>query len=396
MASFILVLNCGSSSIKFSVVNPVSGAVKLKGLVESLGSPLANLAWETADKKHRQDLAKADYPLAIHAILELLEMQQLSSAIIGVGHRVVHGGERFSASVLIDDSVIEYLKSCSHLAPLHNPAHLQGIERARQEFPQLPQVAVFDTAFHQQMPAHAYLYALPEQFYEEYQVRRYGFHGTSYRYVLQRSLQLLELSPTDNALILAHLGNGCSVVSVLNGISIDTSMGMTPLEGLIMGTRTGDIDPGIPAYLAKECGYSLADIDELFNQHSGLLGISGLSQDMRELQLAAEQGDKKAELAITMFCYHLAKYIGAMATTLPRLDALVFTGGIGENSALVRAKTLQQLKILGFTLAEDANTIHGAQSQGLITKAGCTPALVVATNEEWMIAQDTLQLIQAN
>ncbi|MDE1462680.1 acetate/propionate family kinase [Spartinivicinus poritis] len=390
--SNILVINCGSSSIKFAVINPTSEQALITGIAERLGETEAQLVWRASQQKHTTALETADHDLAMQAILTLLAEQQLADTLIAIGHRVVHGGEAFTHSTVINEEVKQAIADCQPLAPLHNPANLLGITITEKYFGQLPQVAVFDTAFHQTMPAKAYLYAIPYRFYKEKSVRRYGFHGTSYRYVAEAACQQLGIDYQHSHLLCAHLGNGCSAVAVSNGQAVDTTMGLTPLEGLVMGTRSGNLDPNLFSFLADEYGYSLEDISRILNKESGLLGLSELSNDMRALEEAASQGNQQAQLAVSVFCYQLAKTLGGLATALPRLDGLVFTGGIGENSSFVRQQVIKQLAILGFTLDEQANQQHG-NKQGVITQPGSTCALVVKTDEELMIARDTASLV---
>ena len=306
---------------------------------------------------------------------------------------MVHGGDRFSASVLVDDDVIAAIRSFAPLAPLQNPADLAGIEAIRAARPGLPQVAVFDTAFHQTMPASAFRYAVPEEWYTRHGVRRYGFHGISHRFVSERAAALLGRPLGELRLVTAHLGNGCSAAAIRDGVSVDTTMGLTPLEGLVMGTRSGDVDPGVFAYLAEQTGLSAAELTETLNTRSGLLGLSGTSNDMRHVQDAAARGDERARLALDVFVHRLAKAVAGLVTSLDRLDALVFTGGIGENSAIVRGLVLARLGFLG--LAEDpaANAAHGRSTGGRISRPGPVQALVVPTDEELMIARDTARLI---
>lgn len=390
----ILVINCGSSSIKFSLIEQHNGQCHISGLAERLDSEQAQLVIKQQDQRQTQALPDADHHQAMQAIVQLLEERIDVTTILAVGHRVVHGGETFSAACLIDDAVLQGIEACIPLAPLHNPANLLGIRAAQAAFSQLPHVAVFDTAFHQSLPPKAYLYPVPYTWYREQQVRRYGFHGSSHHYVSQQAALRLGHSQDQGHFIIAHLGNGCSVSAVKHGQSIDTSMGLTPLEGLVMGTRCGDIDPSIPHYMANNSPLSDAEIYQQLNKHSGLLGLSELSNDMRTLYDAAQAGHSQASLAIELFCYRLAKYIGGYAVALGHLDALVFTGGIGENAAGIRAQVMEQLSILGFQLDADRNLIHGQQSQGLIATDSSRPALVIATNEEGMIAQQTLDLVQ--
>lgn len=388
--SLCLVLNCGSSSLKFALLEVHNQSTVLSGLAEKLFEPEPRLSISDHQGKQSQALSGQGHAVAMQGILQVLSQRGLLAQVGSIGHRVVHGGEHFKQAIRISPEVIAQIEACVPLAPLHNPANLLGIRAAMEAFPALPQVAVFDTAFHQTMPPRAYRYALPGALYQQHGVRRYGFHGTSHQYVTARAAQLLGLPLEQSAFVSAHLGNGCSVTAVGGGYSLDTSMGLTPLEGLVMGTRSGDIDPGIPAYLAENLGLSLAEITELLNKQSGLLGLSGLSNDMRELEQAAATGHQGAALAIEVFCYRLAKYIAALSVPLGRLDALVFTGGIGENSSRVRATTLSHLGILGFRLDQARN--QGIRGDGVITQ-GQPVAMVVKTNEELMIARQTQEVL---
>jgi acetate kinase len=314
-----------------------------------------------------------------------------------VGHRVVHGGERFTNSVLIDEEVLRGIEDCIDLAPLHNPGNIRGILAAREVFgPGLPQVAVFDTAFHQTLPPHAYLYALPYQWYRRHRVRRYGFHGTSHRYVAYRYRKLRGLSREQTNIITLHLGNGCSAAAIRDGDSVDTSMGMTPLEGLVMGTRSGDIDPAIIDYVGAKEGLSAQEVDSVLNKQSGLLGISGLTNDMRELlDESHESGDSRAGLAVEIFCYRVRKYVGAYLAALGGADALVFTGGIGENSPEVRTRVCEGLGWMGIELDSDLNEATKARREALISREGSRlPVYVIPTDEELLIARDTVRLIR--
>lgn len=387
----VLVVNSGSSSLKFSLIDAATETVRVQGLAEALGSPNAVLHVSVPDR------AKESFPIpnAHHSEAMAAVLARIDGAHIGaVGHRVVHGGEAFSGSVLIDADTLAAIRECAPLAPLHNPANLAGIEAAMEKFPALPHVAVFDTAFHQTMPRHAYLYALPHALYEKHKVRRYGFHGTSHRFVSAEAARLLGKNPADLQLITAHLGNGCSACAVKGGHSVDTTMGFTPLEGLVMGTRSGDIDPNLHEFLAKTLGKSLEEITAMLNRESGLLGLSGLSNDMRTLAAAAEQGNQRAGLAIEVFCYRLAKGLLALAAGLDRIDALVFTGGIGEHSAAVRAKTLSHLQILRPSLDAELNQNHGRASHGRITRPDSgLLALVIPTNEELVIAREAARFL---
>ena len=388
----ILVINCGSSSIKFALVNEDQPQFVLSGLAERLGSPEAELHWQHGADKDSLMIPGADHRLALTQLLPLVQ-SAAGGQLQGIGHRVVHGGEHFTAACKLDELTLTAIRATAPLAPLHNPANLQGIEAAMRLFPNLTHVAVFDTAFHQSMPEHAFRYALPEALYREHGVRRYGFHGTSHRYVSQRAAELSGLDYGHSSWLVAHLGNGCSTCAVVDGHSRDTSMGLTPLEGLVMGTRSGDVDPNLHSHLARALGWSLERIDALLNKESGLLGLSELSNDMRTLEQAREQGHAGATLAIEVFCYRLAKSLAAMACALNQLDGLVFTGGIGENSALIRSQTVAHLKLLGLALDPQANarTVRGAF--GPIQAAGHPRVLVVPTNEERQIALDTLALL---
>lgn len=393
MANRILVINSGSSSIKFSVIDVDENNVVIAGLAEKLGMPGATLHNSFNGIKQNADLDQGGHETAMQAILTLLRKNQLLDAISAVGHRVVHGGEYFKTSTLISFDVVEAIEKCVPFAPLHNPANLSGIQAAFHALPSLPQVAVFDTAFHQTLPRHAYRYALPHSWYADFGIRRYGFHGTSHRFVSMEAARFLNISLSDSCFITAHLGNGASAAAILNGKSVDTTMGFTPLEGLVMGTRSGDIDPGLHAYIAGLLRVNVVEVENLLNKKSGLLGLSGLSADMRELQEAADKGHAGALLAIEVFVFRLAKYIAALSISLPRLDALVFTGGIGENAWQIRQKTLKMLEVMGFEADSAANLAAIRGKQGLISAEGSKKALVINTNEELMIALDTAAVI---
>lgn len=389
-----LVLNSGSSSLKFALLNPASGEVRLTGLGERLGDAEASLRLERDGQRETRALNGGSYGEALGEVLKELDALNMRHEVRAVGHRVVHGGESFSAPVQVTPDVLEGVRACVPLAPLHNPANILGIEAAQQAFPGLPHVAVFDTAFHQTMPEVAYRYAVPEEWYKQHGVRRYGFHGTSHQYVAGQAAELLGRPLEELNLVTAHLGNGSSVCAVAGGRSVDTSMGLTPLEGLVMGTRSGDLDPGIPDYLARQAGLSLSEITAALNKKSGLLGLSNLTNDMRELETAAGQGQAGARLALDVFVYRLARYVASMAVALGRLDAVVFTGGIGENSALVRTEVLNRLGVLGLKLDEQANAALPRGEAGVISQPGGPLALVVPTNEELMIARETARLVE--
>jgi len=392
----ILVLNCGSSSVKFAVVDPADGSRPLEGLAERLG-PLEDgkISWHGASGDGERPLGRGGHDVALKAITTLLdERPELERALAGVGHRVVHGGEHFSGSIRIDAAVIDAVRDVAHLAPLHNPSNLMGIEAAIAEFPALPQVAVFDTAFHQSMPEQAYLYAVPRAWHREHGVRRYGFHGTSHRFVVAEAARLLDRKLEDCAFISAHLGNGCSAAAVLGGRSLDTTMGLTPLEGLVMGTRSGDVDPGLHAFLAERLDTTVAGVTRLLNEESGLLGLSELSNDMRTLCQAADEGHEGARTAIDVFCYRLARQVAGLCVALGRLDALIFTGGIGENAAAIRAQVVGLLSVIGVRLDAERNEQHGRQSAGVISTDEGPLGMVVPTDEELVIASDTARLLE--
>ena len=390
----ILVINCGSSSIKFALVNEAQSSFPLQGLAERLGSPEAVIHFENAAGKESVNVPDADHQAALAQILPRVE-EAAGGKLDGIGHRVVHGGEKFFASTLLNEETLAGIEANIQLAPLHNPANLSGIHAAMNLFPSLPQVGVFDTAFHQSMPEHAYRYAVPDFLYKEHGVRRYGFHGTSHRFVSKRAAELAGVPVESSSWLVAHLGNGCSTCAVVNGESRDTSMGLTPLEGLVMGTRSGDVDPSLHNFLHNTLGWDLARIDSMLNKESGLKGLSGLSNDMRTLTEAREAGHPGAVLAFEVFCYRLAKSLAGMACALGQLDGLVFTGGIGENSAVVRARTLDHLKLLGFQVDGAANARCTRGVAGEIQAAGSPRIMVVPTNEERQIALDTLALLDA-
>ncbi|MBO1254711.1 acetate kinase [Alteromonas sp. 5E99-2] len=386
----VIVLNCGSSSVKFAIVDAQSGHANLTGLAENMGSHDARLSYKVAGEKHALSLPSgASHQVALAEIQRIIKAQP--GEPIGVGHRVVHGGEKFKEAVVITQEVKQAIAHHAIMAPLHNPANLMGIESAEQAFPGLTHVAVFDTAFFQTMPEHAYLYALPKSLYRDHGIRRYGFHGTSHQYVSEVASDTLNIPYENINLITAHLGNGCSVAAIKQGQAIDTSLGFTPLEGLVMGTRCGDIDPSLPSILSKQLNKSMDEIDSMLNKASGLLGISEDSNDCRTLEEAALEGDANAQLALQMFCYRLAKYIGSYLVVAGPIDGLVFTGGIGENSSYIRTTTLAMLAHLGFTLDENKNLDARFGNSGNISAEG-TPILVIPTNEEWMIAKDTQRL----
>ena len=388
----VLVINCGSSSIKFALRREGDGQAILSGLAERLGGEQATLAWKAGDQREQNQLGDGSHSAAMAALLPLIE-QHADQPLSAVGHRVVHGGEHFTRAQRIDDSVIAAITANAALAPLHNPANLTGIHAAMDVLADIPHVAIFDTAFHQSMPAHAYRYALPQALYADHAIRRYGFHGTSHQYVTNQAGELTGRGTAKGAWLSAHLGNGCSSCAVLDGRSLDTSMGLTPLEGLVMGTRSGDVDPNLHAHLGRTLGWDLPRIEQLPNRESGLLGLSGLSNDMRQLEQAAEQGHGGAQLAIEVFCYRLARSLLGLGAALPRLDGLLFTGGIGENSARIRARTVEHMAILGLKIDAAANTGLGRGAAAPIHADGSTAIWVIPTDEERQIAEESLALL---
>ena len=393
----VLVLNCGSSSLKFAVMDALTGDDQISGLAECFGLENSRIKWKHNGEKHEAALgAFTAHREAVEFIVNkiLAPLPELASQILAVGHRIVHGGEKFTRSVIIDDQVIKGIEDCASLAPLHNPAHLIGIRAAMASFPSLPQVAVFDTAFHQSMPEHAFVYALPYKLYREHGIRRYGMHGTSHLFVSREAAKVLGKELADTNVICAHLGNGASVTAVKGGKSMDTSMGLTPLEGLVMGTRCGDIDPSIIYHLVHQLGYTLEEVNNLLNKQSGLLGISELTNDCRGIEEGYAEGHKGATLALEIFCYRLAKYIASYTVPLGRLDAVVFTGGIGENSDIIRKKVLELLSIFNFQVDDERNLAARFGNGGIITKDEGTLAMVIPTNEEWVIAEDAISLIE--
>ncbi|GEB70253.1 acetate kinase [Pseudoalteromonas carrageenovora] len=392
----VLVLNCGSSSLKFAIIDANDGHEIISGLAERLGADAPSIKYKYNGAKTVIELgANQAHAEAINTLVTLIKDHNLDEYLTAVGHRVVHGGEHFTKSVLIDDAVIEGITKASSLAPLHGHANLLGISSAQNSFTGLPQVAVFDTAFHQTMDEVAYLYALPYKLYTDYGVRRYGMHGTSHYYVAGQTAKLLNQPIEQSNFISAHLGNGCSVCAIKDGKSVDTSMGLTPLAGIVMGTRSGDIDPGLFNFLTTQLDYNAKQIDNLLNQESGLLGISELSNDCRTIEEAAVAGHKKAQLALDIFCYRLAKQIAAYMVPLQRLDALIFTGGIGENSDIIRANVIKQLGYLGLNCDEQANLNARFGTQGIISTSDKIPkAVVMPTNEEWVIALDAANIVK--
>lgn len=395
MSENTLVINCGSSSVKFAVFDTISGDCLIKGVAEPLTGGNPTLRWSNDEGKYSVALPfGADLTVALNTISEKI----LSDITIhSIGHRVVHGAEKFKGSALVDDAMIEQVEACNHLAPLHNPANLLGIRIAKQVFGDIPHVGVFDTAFHQSIPKEAYLYPIPYEYYTDLGVRRYGFHGTSHLYVYRQAALKLAKPVEETAIISVHLGNGCSATAAQGGESRDTTMGLTPLEGLVMGTRCGDIDPSIHGFLCREKGLTIDEVDSILNKKSGLLGISGVSNDMRDILEAIDQGNEQAKLALDIFIFRIAKSIAALRVSIDSCDAIVFTGGIGEHNPLIRQRVLDRLSYLGVEVDSTANEENGLDTEGLISKPGCTvAAYVIPTNEELMIAQETAETIARN
>ncbi|MBD1565570.1 acetate kinase [Vibrio sp. SA48] len=395
MSKLVLVLNCGSSSLKFAVVDAESGAEHLSGLAECLHLPEARIKWKL-DGKHEAQLGEgAAHEEALAFMVEtiLASKPELATNIAAVGHRVVHGGEQFTASALISDEVLQGIEDAANFAPLHNPAHIIGIKAAQKSFPNLKNVAVFDTAFHTTMPEEAYLYALPYNLYKDHGIRRYGAHGTSHLFIAREAAERLGKPTNEVNIINCHLGNGASVCAIKNGQSVDTSMGLTPLEGLVMGTRCGDLDPAVMFHLHDKLGMSVAEINTMFTKESGLLGLTGVTSDCRFVE--DNYGTKEeATRAMDVFCHRLAKYVaGYTASMEGRLDAIVFTGGIGENSAPIREMVLNRLAIFGIEVDGEANLKARFGGEGVITTENSRiPAMVISTNEELVIAEDTARL----
>ena len=393
----ILVLNCGSSSIKYKLFNMDTRSVMVSGGVEKIGLPDSFLQIQLASgEKVKIEQAMPEHTVGSQLILNSLVDEKIGciaslDEVQAVGHRVVHGGEKFNKSVLITPEVKEMIIKCIELAPLHNPANLKGIEAIEQALPGVPQVAVFDTAFHQTMPDEAYMYAIPYELYEKYAIRRYGFHGTSHRYVSARVCEYLGLDPKNTKVITAHIGNGGSCTAVLNGESVDTSMGLTPFEGLMMGTRAGDMDLGAATYIMEKENLTTAEFSNLMNKKSGLMGVSGVSSDARDIENAVQEGNKRADLARRMFIYRVKKYIGAYAAAMNGVDVIVFTGGIGENDAYVRSEIIKGLTYLGVDFDEAKNKVRGEEAL-LTTPESKVKVCVIPTDEEWMIASDTQEL----
>ncbi len=395
----ILVLNCGSSSVKYQFIDSTNGAPLAKGLVSRIGMAEAVLTHKPFDRPEVKVSAEIlDHIVAVEYVITMLMSPNHGvikdkNEIDAVGHRVVHGGEEFTDSVLITTDLMSRLRGLIELAPLHNPHNIRGINACQKALPHVPQVAVFDTAFHHSMPPYAFVYGIPYVFYKRYGIRRYGFHGTSHQYVCDRAAAMLGKPLSQLKLITCHLGNGASVAAVNGGVSVDTSMGFTPLEGLLMGTRSGDIDPAIILHIMSREELSLHEGNTLLNKHSGLAGISGVSSDMREIIAAADTGNANAKLALDVFCYRLKKYIGSYMAALGGLDALIFTGGIGENSSVVRDLTCQGLGFMGITIDNALNKAAIGKEMDISGACATAKTLAIPTNEELVIAHDTERIV---
>ncbi len=394
----VLVINCGSSSLKYQLLDMTSEALLAKGLVERIGlDPGVHTYERPGQADINEEMPIADHAQAVELVLTALVHAEHGviksmAEVNAVGHRVVHAGERYSASTVITGDVLDALRACVPLAPLHNPANITGIEATQKVMPDVPMVGVFDTAFHQSMPDRAYIYPIPYKLYDEHQIRRYGFHGTSHRYVTLRAAQILERDISDLNLITCHLGNGASMSAIRGGQSIDTSMGLTPLEGLMMGTRSGDIDPALVGFLARLLDTDLAAIEKMLNKESGLLGISGISSDLRDVEREYANGNDRARLALEVYAYHIRKYIGSYAVSLGRVDAIIFTAGVGEHASLVREWACRGLEAVGAILDTFKNATR--HDEAIISKMSSrVKIMIVPTNEELMIARDTRDLV---
>lgn len=397
----ILVLNCGSSSVKYKLIDTADEKVLAEGGVEKIGLHDGFLKYRLADgSKAIRELGLVDHKGAVKAVLDILTDPEFGciksySEIDAVGHRVVHGAEKFSKSVLLTDEVLQQVKDCYDLAPLHNPANVTGIEAVEEILPGIKQVGVFDTAFHQTMPAKSFMYALPYKFYKEDGVRRYGFHGTSHRYVSQRVCEILGVDINTQKIITCHVGNGGSITAVLDGKSVDTSMGLTPTEGLMMGTRVGDVDPGALVFLMKKHNLSADELQKIINKESGVMGITGLSSDMREIEAADKNGEELAHLALEMYEQRIVKYIGAYAAEMGGVDIIVFTGGVGENQTGLRGNVCRPLAFMGVEIDEEVNARTRGTETVISTPASKVKVVVVPTDEELMIARDTEAIVNA-
>lgn len=395
----ILVINCGSSSLKYQLIDMTDESVLAKGLVERIGIEGSILTHKVNDEKHEIKQPMKDHKDAIKLVLDALIDEKYGvisdmSEISAVGHRVVHGGEKYSESVLIDEEVMKSLEDCVKLAPLHNPPNIIGINACKVLMPNTPMVAVFDTAFHQTMPDYAYMYALPYELYKNYGVRKYGFHGTSHKYVSQVAAEMMGKDIKDLKIITCHLGNGASICAIDGGKSVETSMGFTPLEGIAMGTRSGNIDPAIITFLMKELNLSIDEVNNILNKKSGVYGISGVSSDFRDIEESAEEGNKRAELALEIFHYKVKRFIGSYAAAIGGMDCIVFTAGLGENSALSRSEICKGLEFLGVKIDEKKNNEGRGFAKVISTDDSKVKVFVIPTDEELMIAKDTKEIVQ--
>ncbi|MFV0503206.1 MAG: acetate kinase [Lachnospirales bacterium] len=396
----ILVLNCGSSSLKYQFIDMSNESVIAKGLVERIGIEGSILTHKVDGNKTIVEQPMKSHTIAVKLVLDALKDEKNGvisdvSEIDAVGHRVVHGGEHFASSVIINKDVMKAIKECVELAPLHNPANLIGIKACEELMGDIKQVAVFDTAFHQTMPKEAFLYAIPYEYYEKYKIRRYGFHGTSHLYVSNRCAEILGKKKEDLKIVTCHLGNGASVCAVKGGKSVDTSMGFTPLEGLIMGTRSGDLDPAIIPYIMEKEGKTIKEVENILNKESGVLGLSGVSSDFRDIEDAEANGDEKAKTSLKAFYYRVAKYVGAYVAALNGVDAIVFTAGLGENSREARECISEYLGYLGITIDHDKNNMRGKEAI-VSTDDSKVKVVAIPTNEELVIARDTEELVAKN
>ena len=396
----ILVLNCGSSSIKYQLFDIETKEVIAKGGIEKIGLEGSFIKFTLPNgEKETITTAIPEHTTGVRLIIDLLTSDKYGVVksiedIDAVGHRMVHGGEKFSASTLLTPEVLETFEACNDLAPLHNPANLKGVNAVKEVAPDMPQVGVFDTAFHQTMPDYAYMYAVPYELYEKYGVRRYGFHGTSHRYITKRALEMLNIPAEGSKIITCHIGNGGSCAAVKDGKSIDTSMGLTPLAGLMMGTRSGDIDPGAIPFIMDKMGLDTHGLSDLLNKKSGVAGISGVSSDMREVKAAADAGNKRAELANTMYFYRIKKYIGEYAAAMGGVDVIIFAGGVGENQADCREIVLEGLEFMGIELDKEVNARTRGEEAILSTPTSKVKVLLIPTDEELMIASDTYEIVK--
>lgn len=393
----VLVINCGSSSLKYQLINSDSEEVLAKGLCERIGIDGRLVYQKTGLDKEITESPMPTHKQAIQMVLDALVNPKTGAVasldeIDAVGHRVVHGGEKFASSTVLTDDVLQAIEACNDLAPLHNPANLIGINACKELMPNTPMVGVFDTAFHQTMPKKAYLYGLPYEYYEKYGVRRYGFHGTSHSFVSKRAAEFLGMDLDNSKIIVAHLGNGASISAVLNGKCVDTSMGLTPLEGLVMGTRSGDVDPSILEFIAEKENLTLSEVMDVLNKKSGVQGMSGVSSDFRDLEAAYNEGNERAIDACEVFAYRVAKYIGSYVAAMNGVDAIAFTAGIGENTSFIREKIIAYLGYLGITLDKEANKVRG-EERIISTPDSKTIAVVIPTNEELAICRETVALV---